>query len=171
MATREHDFNVSTREDGDPSRGQFRVVHTGTRPEDDPRREIPVLGFRDYWYPVIGERDVPRRKPVMVKLLGDELCVFRGEHGMAVVSNFCPHRGTRLSGGVCDFKGTVSCPYHGWTFDERGTCVAVLSESPTSPMAGRAGVRSYPTRTFKGIVFTWMGDGEPTAPEKDLPPE
>ena len=106
-------------------------MFAGGDPANDPRREIPVLGFRDYWYPVIQEKKVPRRKPVMVKLLGEELCVFRGETGIAAVKDACPHRGTRLSQGVCNFAGTVSCPYHGWTFDESGACVAVLSEGPT----------------------------------------
>ena len=32
-------------------------------------------------------------------------------------------------------------------------------------------MRRYPTRTLKGIVFVWMGDGEPTPVEQDLPPE
>src|SRR6516162_7635698 len=78
-----------------------RVVHTGGPPESDPRRLIPELGFREYWYPLVGADTVSRRKPRRIKLLGEELCVFWGAHGVAAVSNFCPHRGTRLSGGDC----------------------------------------------------------------------
>jgi nitrite reductase/ring-hydroxylating ferredoxin subunit len=148
-----------------------RVTASGTDPERDPRREIPVLGFRDYWYPVIGERKVPKRKPLRVKLLGEQLCVFRGADGIAVVSDICPHRGASLSGGNCHYQGTVSCPYHGWTFDGAGACVAALSEGPDSIIPGRVTVRSYRTVTLKGIVFVWMGDGEPVPPSEDLPPE
>jgi phenylpropionate dioxygenase-like ring-hydroxylating dioxygenase large terminal subunit len=148
-----------------------RVVHTGSDPASDPRREIPVLGFSDYWYPLLGQRQVPRGKPRMVKLLGQELCVFHGQRGIAAVSNFCPHRGTRLSRGNCHYAGTVTCPYHGFTYDERGECVAVLPEGPESRMPGKLQVRRYPTRTLKGIVFVWMGEGEPTDPRQDLPPE
>src|SRR5205085_3271645 len=99
-----------------------RVVHTGGASEADPRRQIPELGFREYWYPLVGAATVSRRKPRMIKLLGDELCVFRGAHGVAAVSNYCPHRGTRLAGGDCHYAGTVTCPYHGFTYDERGEC-------------------------------------------------
>ena len=148
-----------------------RVVHTGSDPAADPRRQIPVLGFREYWYPLVGADTVSRHKPRRIKLLGEELCVFHGAHGVAAVSNFCPHRGTRLSGGDCHYAGTVSCPYHGFTYDERGECVAALPEGPGSKMPGKIRVRRYPTRTIKGIVFVWMGDGAPTAPEQDLPPE
>ncbi len=152
-------------------RGVGRTVYAGGPPELDPRREIPELGFRQYWYPLVGAAQVSRRKPRMIKLLGDELCVFRGAHGVAAVANYCPHRGTRLSLGDCHYAGTVTCPYHGFTYDERGECVAALPEGPASRMPGKIRVRRYPTTTLKGIVFVWMGDGEPTAPEKDLPPE
>jgi phenylpropionate dioxygenase-like ring-hydroxylating dioxygenase large terminal subunit len=148
-----------------------RVVYTGGPPESDPRRLIPSLGFRDYWYPLVGAASVSRRKPRMIRMLGDELCVFHGAHGVAAVTNFCPHRGTRLAGGNCHYAGTVTCPYHGFTYDERGECVAALPEGPESRMPGKIRARRYPTRTLKGIVFVWMGDGEPTPVEQDLPPE
>ena len=126
--------------DGAPARaraGLGRVVHAGGSPESDPRRLIPELGFREYWYPLCSASAVSRRKPRQMQLLGEELCVFQGQHGIAAVSNFCPHRGTRLSGGDCHYAGTVSCPYHGFTYDERGECVAALPEGPDSRMPGR----------------------------------
>jgi phenylpropionate dioxygenase-like ring-hydroxylating dioxygenase large terminal subunit len=46
-----------------------------------------------------------------------------------------------------------------------------LPEGPESRMPGKIRVRRYPTVTLKGIVFVWMGDGEPTPVERDLPPE
>ncbi len=174
MASRASGVTTGQRPGGkDDRRGatRFRVVNNGGHRSPDPRAEIPVLGFTDYWYPLIGAAKVPRRRPVLVKLLGRELCVFRGEHGIAALDDFCVHRGARLSEGRCQFKGTVSCPYHGWTYDEEGTCVAVLTESPRSPIAGRASVRRYPVREIKGILFAWMGEGEPTDPATDLPPE
>jgi len=154
------------------SAGQSRVavVYSGQPGSADPRGEMPVLGFRDYWYPVIGVEKL-RRHPVRVQLLGEQLCVFKGKSGPTVLSDICPHRGASLSGGRCNYAGTVSCPYHGWTFDERGECVAVLSEGPMSAIPGRVRVRRFPTRLIKDVVFAWMGEGEPTAPESDLPPE
>jgi nitrite reductase/ring-hydroxylating ferredoxin subunit len=145
-----------------------RVVYTGGPPESDPRRLIPELGFRDYWYPLLGRAEVSRHKPRMVKLLGEELCVFWGVNGVAAVSNFCPHRGARISGGDCHYAGTVTCPYHGFTYDEMGACVAALPEGPESRMPGKIRARSFPTRTIKDIVFVWMGDGEQVPAESDL---
>ncbi len=147
------------------------VVYRGGDNVEDPRKEIPVLGFRDYWYPVVPVSKISRRGPMLVTLLGTDLCVFFGKRGPAAISDVCPHRGVRMSDGDCHYAGTVSCPYHGWTFDEDGTCVAVLSEGPNSTIAGRAHIRTYPTAVIKGVLFAWMGDGKPTRPEDDLPPE
>ena len=38
-------------------------------------------------------------------------------------------------------------------------------------MPGRVRARTYPTQTLKGMVFVWMGDGEPVPIEEDVPPE
>ena len=149
--------------------GPLPVVYRGG--DHDPRHEIPVLGFQDYWYPVMPIDKIKKRQPTNVRLLGVDLCVFRGRTGPAAVSDVCPHRGVSLSQGDCHFAGTVSCPYHGWTFDEDGELIAILSEGPDSPTAGRARVRRYPTTVIKGTLFAWMGDREPTKPEDDLPPE
>ena len=171
-STTAHGNGTSTSPVG-TSEVKVRVVNSKGDPETDPRREMPELGFRDYWYPVTSERKVPRKKPMRVKLLGDDLAVFRGATGIAVISNWCPHRGASLAQGKCHYPGTISCPYHGWTFDEHGDCKAVLSEGPgeLSSIPGRASVKVYPSRVIQGIVFAWMGDSEPVAPEDDLPPE
>lgn len=132
---------------------------------------IPQSGLREYWYPALRAREVGRR-PVGLTLLGDELVFFRGKTGdVAALQNDCPHRGGSLMHGDCHYRGTVACPYHGWVFDERGECVAVLSEGPESRMPGKARARAYPTQTLKGMVFVWMGSGTPVPIAEDVPPE
>lgn len=131
----------------------------------------PKLGFREYWYPGVWAKKVGR-KPRHLRMLGEELVLFRGEDGRVVaLSDWCPHRGARLSRGFCEFKGTVTCPYHGYTFDENGECVAGLIERPDSPLVGKMRARHYPTAEWQGIVFIWMGETEPVPLEDDLPRE
>ena len=140
----------------------------------DIRPLIPTLGLRNYWYPAVKDRAVGTRKPVKVSLLGEDLCLFRGTSGeVAAIQDVCPHRGARLSEGDCHFRGTVACPYHGWVFDEAGKNVMVLSEGPTSGVCGKPGTeaRVYPTRTLKGVVFVWMGEGDAAPIEEDVPEE
>ena len=140
----------------------------------DIRPLIPTLGLRNYWYPALADRKVGWRKPVKVSMLGEEICLFRGAQGDVVaVQDVCPHRGARLSEGDCHYRGTVACPYHGWVYDESGKNVMVLSEGPGSGVCGKAGTeaKAYPTRTLKGLVFVWIGEGAPAPMEEDVPEE
>ena len=132
---------------------------------------IPELGLTEYWYPAILAKKLKRR-PLGVRMLGEKLVLFRGKDGRVVAaSNTCPHRGGSLMDGACHYEGTVACPYHGWVFDERGECVAVLSEGPESAMPGKVRLRIYPTAEYKGLVFVWMGEGKPAPIEDEIPPE
>lgn len=141
----------------------------------DIRHMIPKLGLRNYWYPAVPLRRVPKGRPVKVSLLGEDLVFFRTKDNQNAVAltDVCPHRGARLSEGHVHWPGTVSCPYHGWTFDENGKNVAVLSEGPDSKVCGKPGTeaKKYPTRLIKGVVFIWVGNTEPAPIEEDLPEE
>jgi phenylpropionate dioxygenase-like ring-hydroxylating dioxygenase large terminal subunit len=147
-------------------------------PQDEPgaradrRTAIPPLGLREYWFPLVPDRRVPRRKPLFWKMLGDELTLFRDASGaVRAISDVCPHRGASMSRGKCLFEGTVACPYHGAVFNGEGECIAFITEGPDSKMVGNLSVRSYPTVTLKGWVFVWMGSEEPAPIRDDIPPE
>ncbi len=167
---------------GSVSEANFSVQSEETTGFESPRKErplgvrerIPAIGLFEYWYPALKAHKVPWKKPVEATLLGKRLVFFRDAQGEVVaLQNTCPHRGVDLSKGDCQFKGTLTCPYHAWVFDAQGECVAVLSEGPDSTIPGAKGTkaRSYPTRTLKGNVFVWMGEGAPAPIEEDVPPE
>ena len=158
----------------EPKREAATNGATGVIPDlsGDIRHLIPKLGLRNYWYPGVLKKRIPKRHPIRVRMLGEELCFFRGSQGQAVaIRDICPHRGARPSEGTCHWKGTVTCPYHGWTFDEHGKNVAVLSEGPDSKICGKPGTEAYvyPLRELKGVVFVWIGDTEPAPIEEDVP--
>ena len=107
-----------------------------------------------------------------LRLLGTDLVFFRDTHGeVQALWDYCPHRGVYLSLGKCVWRGYLSCPYHGATFNGTGECVEFITEGPDSKMVGRLHARVFPTRTLKGMVFVWMGEGEPAPIEEDVPPE
>jgi phenylpropionate dioxygenase-like ring-hydroxylating dioxygenase large terminal subunit len=138
----------------------------------DARLLIPTEGLREYWYPALPSKKVPRRKPLFWRMLSDDVALFRGADGeVKAIADACPHRGASMAAGSCFYEGTVSCPYHGATFDGDGECVAFLTEGPDSKMQGSLHVRTYPTRTLRGWVFIWMGDSKPAPIEQDVPPE
>jgi phenylpropionate dioxygenase-like ring-hydroxylating dioxygenase large terminal subunit len=138
---------------------------------NDIRSKIPALGHREYWYPALPDKDV-QKKPVVLRMLGDDLVFFRGkDRQVKALLDVCPHRGAFLSLGDSFYDGYLSCPYHGATFDGDGNCVAMLTEGPDSKAVGQMQAWAFPTVTLKGIVFVWMGKGDPVDPREDIPPE
>ena len=138
---------------------------------------VPELGYREYWYPGVEDKLIGR-KPVALRLLDDQVVFFRDtENNVAALSDTCPHRGAFLSGGIGqgagngEFKGFITCPYHGYTFDGKGVCVAALTDGPESKLRSKLFARHYPTQTHAGVVYIWMGVTEPVPLEEDLPEE
>src|SRR6185436_20084838 len=97
----------------------------------DRRDFIPVLGLREYWYPGIPDKSVGK-KPVLVQMLGRDVCFWRGKAGVVAFENYCPHRGAMLHNGDTWWPGTITCTYHGATFNEEGELLEFIGEGPES---------------------------------------
>lgn len=54
----------------------------------------------------------------MVVVLGHPVALFHSEEGFHALSNACLHRGGPIGEGNLDGT-TVTCPWHGWTYDVR----------------------------------------------------
>lgn len=134
----------------------------------DLRDELPKLGLRNHWY-IAGASKKFSDKPTTIKMLGDDICFFRDAGKVYALDNYCPHRAMLLSEGKRYFPGTITCVYHGWTFDVHGKLVAALNEGPDSPLPGKVHVRSYPVEERNGYVFVWMGKGQPKPLEYSVP--
>lgn len=132
---------------------------------------IPTLGFTEYWYPVITAKELGG-KPKAVRLAGQDIVVWRDAGKIYALEDRCPHRGVKLSLGECAYKGTgtISCPYHGWTFDgSNGKLVAAIMDGPDAPITRKVTMRHYPVREFAGMIWLWPGQGKPSSLEDDLP--
>jgi len=118
--------------------------------------------LRGYWQPIYVADKLPKGRIVPLKILGEELALYRGDSGEAhVISNECPHRLTRLHIGWIEGE-TIRCRYHGWRFDESGRCV----EQPAEPKPFCERVKklaSYPTHEAHGLIFAYLGEGEAPA--------
>jgi phenylpropionate dioxygenase-like ring-hydroxylating dioxygenase large terminal subunit len=124
--------------------------------------------MRRYWQPVAMESDIPTGEPLAVKALHQDFVLFRDEEGrVGLLDMFCAHRGADLSYGRIE-AGGVRCIYHGWVFDVAGRCLQQPAEPPGKDFCARIKQRSYPLRIIGGMVFAYLGEGEPPAfPEWD----
>lgn len=136
-----------------------------------PVYDAATLGFRNYWYPVLWSTQVTST-PRAVTVLGEHIMIMRDAGNVYALHDRCPHRGVPLSEGCQQFPGTVSCPYHGWTYDlNDGRLCAVITDGPDSPVNGRVRVATYPAVERLGLVFIWIGDEQPHLVEDDIPEE
>jgi phenylpropionate dioxygenase-like ring-hydroxylating dioxygenase large terminal subunit len=125
--------------------------------------------LRRFWHPIAVSSTVSSR-PVKVKLLGEELILFRDAVGRpGLLYPRCMHRGTSLFYGKVEERG-IRCCYHGWLFDVRGNCL----EQPCEPDGGRHRDKArqpwYPVEERYGLVFAYLGplDRKPLLPRYDI---
>jgi phenylpropionate dioxygenase-like ring-hydroxylating dioxygenase large terminal subunit len=107
---------------------------------------------------------------VGITLCGERIALFRDRGQVRALHNRCPHRGVPLAVGRREFPGTVSCVYHGWTYDlATGELVAVLTDGPDSPLCGKVNVQTYPAAERAGLVWVYVGEAPPPPVEDDIP--
>jgi phenylpropionate dioxygenase-like ring-hydroxylating dioxygenase large terminal subunit len=124
--------------------------------------------FRRYWQPICFADEL-QDLPLRVKILGEELVVFRDLSGaVGLLELHCPHRGTSLEFGLIAAKG-IRCCYHAWLFDVDGTILETPGEPSDSTLKDRLCHGAYPTHEYNGIVFAYMGppDQRPPFPVYD----
>ncbi|HWL29386.1 MAG TPA: Rieske 2Fe-2S domain-containing protein [Burkholderiaceae bacterium] len=119
--------------------------------------------LRQFWHPVALSRSVAPGKAISIRILGEDLTLYRGESGEPyVVGARCAHRGTLMHTGWVE-GDHIRCIYHGWLYDASGQCV----ERPAETAAGNAGIGGYPALDYGGLIFAYFGPAP--APEFSLP--
>lgn len=133
-----------------------------------------VLGLPGFWSPVCFAHEVRADRPMAATIRGHGLILQRdGDGRPRALEDRCPHRGVPLSIGSCEFAGTVSCRYHGWTFDlADGGLRAALTDGADSPIVGQRAVAvpTYPAVEAAGLVWVYL-DGDDPPPISDQLPE
>jgi phenylpropionate dioxygenase-like ring-hydroxylating dioxygenase large terminal subunit len=121
--------------------------------------------LKNYWYAVEFGAAV-QDTPVQVRVFDQDLVLYRNSQGEIVChSDICIHRGGSLAGGKVH-GDCISCPYHGWQFDEQGACVKIPANRAGLPIPKKARVDTYPVVERYGYVFVFLGD----LPEAERPP-
>jgi nitrite reductase/ring-hydroxylating ferredoxin subunit len=112
--------------------------------------------MRRFWQPICFSDELSDL-PLRVKILSEELVVFRYQRGRTgLLELHCPHRGTSLEFGLIENSG-IRCCYHGWLFATDGTVLETPGEPADSTLKDRLCHGAYPTHEQGGIVFSYMG--------------
>jgi len=120
--------------------------------------------LRRYWQPVAGTEEMAERWTKRVRLLGEDLVLFKDRSGrFGLIGEFCPHRRASLAYGIPTEDG-IRCPYHGWKFDGTGRCL----EQPNEPEGSlrqaqgrlfkdKIATAGYPVEELGGLLWGYLG--------------
>ena len=153
-------------------------VENGTTDSADAVKYIPV---RNYLDPARWQREMDlifRRLPLLlgfgcelreagdfkaIDVVGVPVLMARGEdRRVRAFIHTCTHRGTILTEegkGNCD---RFTCPYHGWTFDDRGALVGVSGRHKFGAIdVVSRGLVELPSVERAGMIFVRLTPGVP----------
>ena len=119
----------------------------------------------DQWYILLESKQIPHRRPVAVRRMGEKMVFWRDAQGKAACAiDRCPHRGVALSAGKV--RGDcVECPFHGFQFDPHGRCTLIPAIGKQAEIPQAFHVRAYPVIEKQGLVYVWWGK-----PREEYPP-
>ena len=93
--------------------------------------------LRSYWQPAGLVSEMPGDRPVkQVRIMSEDLVLFKKRQGWGLISRYCAHRGVDLSYGRLEADG-IRCLYHGWLYDGEGRCVEQPAEPEHSQFLGK----------------------------------
>ena len=128
---------------------------------------FPFTPFPRGWFFFELSKNMPVGRLVSRQWMGESVVAWRGEDGNVCIANaFCPHLGAKLApetGGSVR-NGNLVCPFHGFTYDTSGACVATPLAEPNPACR----LRVYPSEEINGFVFGYY-DERGREPEWHLP--
>jgi len=118
--------------------------------------------MRCYWHPVALSSELPPGgAPKPRRILGEDLLLFRDDGGrVGLLGLLCAHRCADLSYGRVE-NGGLRCLYHGWLYDVDGRVLEMPAEPPESTYKDKVRQVAYPCVERGGLVFAYLGAGEP----------
>ncbi len=128
--------------------------------------------LRRYWHPVATSSELARHPTKLVKLLGEDLVLFKDRKGtLGLVGAYCAHRRANLVYGIPEEDG-LRCAYHGWKYDRNGQCLEQPFEQTVrsgSSLKDRVRLPAYSVRELGGLIYAYLGPKpEPLVPRWDL---
>jgi phenylpropionate dioxygenase-like ring-hydroxylating dioxygenase large terminal subunit len=132
-----------------------------------------VWGLRNHWFPAAFSKEVPEDGVLGITLGGENILLRRSRGKVYALKDECVHRGVRISAKpTCLTKDTVTCWYHGFTYNLNDGVLHSIVAAPDEQLIGKVGIRTYMVEEISGIVFVFLGDEDvkPHPLAYDLPP-
>ncbi|WAH35694.1 aromatic ring-hydroxylating oxygenase subunit alpha [Alicyclobacillus dauci] len=91
-------------------------------------------------------------------IVNDPILLLRDKDGqMKAYLNSCAHRGMQLCSADFGNKSTFTCPYHGWTFNQKGELIGIVAGNKVyghEMDKSQWGLRKIPRlESYRGMIF------------------
>lgn len=131
------------------------------------REELDYRALVNQWHVVARSEDVGADTPLAIRLLGEELVLWRDAEGTVHAwKDYCGHRGARLSLGAVK-NGEIECPYHGWRYDAQGDCTRVPAHPDRACPSSKRLVFRHHAQERYGLI--WASLETPQRPLPEFP--
>ena len=115
------------------------------------------------WHAVASVQEINRDNIKAVRLLEQDIVIWRNGTDFYAMSDRCPHRGTRLSLGKIKSERLV-CPYHGWEFNTEGQCTYQPAQPEITP-SSRTCIETYLVKQAYGLIWVCLAQPKNDVPE------
>ncbi len=126
--------------------------------------------WKKFWHPVATLHELREAKPggkgpLRSILLGEAIGIAEIGGKVIAFEDRCPHQGTALTLGWAEEEG-LRCRYHGWCFDNKGTCIDIPSLRDDQPKPARAALTQYDCEVNYDLIWVRMdSSANTTIPE------
>ena len=123
--------------------------------------------FARSWLFLAHESEIPQAGDYVTRVMGeDTVIVWRGQDGkIRVFLDVSRHRGRKICGDDVGKASHFRCPYHGWTYNNRGELMAVPFFDDYHGGLEKDSLGLYQTPgvdTYHGLIFAnWNTNAEP----------
>lgn len=145
-----------------------RTNNSKTQSQYQPYKDA-AWGFINHWYPALFSHELGEDEVEGIQICGVPIVLRRANGKVYALKDQCVHRGVRLSEKpTCFNKDTISCWYHGFTFDLESGQLATIVANPEDKLIGTTGITTYPVHEVNGMIFVFVR--EDNYPDEDVPP-
>ncbi|MGD9810300.1 MAG: Rieske 2Fe-2S domain-containing protein [Sphingobium sp.] len=159
---------VRRRESRGADQGADRVNDSVLQSQYQPYKDA-AWGFINHWYPALFSHELGEGAVEGVQICGVPIVLRRIEGKIFALKDQCVHRGVRLSAKpTCFTNDSISCWYHGFTFNLDDGKLTTIVANPDDPLIGTTGLTTYPVEEVAGMIFVFVREGD--YPLEDVPP-
>lgn len=145
-----------------------RANNAKTQSQYQPYKDA-AWGFINHWYPALFSNELAEDQVEGIQICGIPIALRRVDGKVFALKDQCLHRGVRLSEKpMCFNKSTISCWYHGFTFDLESGKLATIVANPDDKLVGTTGITTYPVHEVNGMIFVFVREDD--FPDEEVPP-